>query len=435
MDRSPRAQLQDNEVLYVGIDIGKATHYAGLVSPSLLKASRRWELCPSLKFDQSAEGFRLLLEMITSYAPLARVQIALEQTGHYHKLLEQFLREQGLTPSIIHIKTRPNRLIKSDKRDALSLANHLYNVVGRDMQPENGQKFARPVGELSRQLRGLVQSRYELSQDIVRRKNRLTAILDELFPELTQIYADPNSPSALKLRDQFPTPTAIANATLEQLATAKLNNYPGRAKLARLQQLATTTIGTKDTHRLFALEIEQRQLIAELRMFIKHEDALIDDITRIVSASRSGQILLSFECIGPVQAATILAYVDIANFENEGKLRSFLGWAPGQSQTGTSLDSMVLRRVASNILKHTMYFVTLNAIKRDPWKSKYTRLVERKCNFDERTQKYTGKMKCVGRIAGDLIGTIYYLLRKDYDLLQSLAPGAPAPAPTLYDVK
>jgi hypothetical protein len=49
------------------------------------------------------------------------------------------------------------------------------------------------------------------------------------------------------------------------------------------------------------------------------------------------------------------------------------------------------------------------------------------------TQSYKGKGKALGHIVGRLITLIYALLRKDYEVISHLAPGAAPPEPLLYD--
>ena len=115
------------ESLYVGIDVGKQRHVAGFVSTTLLERHQRFEACPALAFEQSREGFRSLMERIRSYVPLEQVSVLLEQTGHYHRTLVQYLQEFDIPVYIMPVQKRPPGMLKTDKRDALSLANHLYN--------------------------------------------------------------------------------------------------------------------------------------------------------------------------------------------------------------------------------------------------------------------------------------------------------------------
>lgn len=155
---------------------------------------------------------------------------------------------------------------------------------------------------------------------------------------------------------------------------------------------------------------------------------------RLITDSRDGLILTSFPGIGAVQAAKLLAGIGtIANFADARHLRSYLGWSPHATQTGTSQDSSVLSKGGNPMLKQAMYMVTMTAIRIDPaWKATYTRMVARKCSYDGRKKQYIGKMKVVGHIAGQITGVLYTLLRKDYVLLQSITPGTEPPPPQLY---
>ena len=86
------------------------------------------------------------------------------------------------------------------------------------------------------------------------------------------------------------------------------------------------------------------------------------------------------------------------------------------------------------MMKKTMVLLTWTAIRTETqWAVLYHRLVPRLCSFDERTQAYRGKGKVFGHIAGRLITLIYALLKKDYETLSHLAPGAKPPEPILYD--
>ena len=53
----------------------------------------------------------------------------LEHTGHYHRLLEQYLLDLDITVYRVHVQKRAEGMLKTDKRDALSLANALYTQL------------------------------------------------------------------------------------------------------------------------------------------------------------------------------------------------------------------------------------------------------------------------------------------------------------------
>jgi transposase len=195
--------------------------------------------------------------------------------------------------------------------------------------------------ETAAQLKNLTRHRYELSQECTQRRNKLTSICDEIFPEFVQVFKDPNRELALAFREKFPTPQAVATASLAALRELRKRNHPSDAQLAQLQQLASTSIGVKDVGRLRGLSIEQEQLITELRLLQRHLQRLDEEIGTLVKASREGQILTSMG-IGPVSAGSIIAAIgSIANFEKPGDLRSYFGWAPLQDQPGLHMTERV----------------------------------------------------------------------------------------------
>ena len=118
-----------HETLYVGVDVGKFRHVAGFLSRTLLARHQRFEGCPTLTFEQSREGFRALVDRIRELVPIEQATILLEYTGHYHKNLEQYLLELDMTVYRIHVQERPKGMMKTDKRDALGLANRLYSQL------------------------------------------------------------------------------------------------------------------------------------------------------------------------------------------------------------------------------------------------------------------------------------------------------------------
>jgi hypothetical protein len=132
-DREPLPILA-HETLYLGVDIGKKTHVAGFISSILLTRYQRFEHCPALTFDNSREGFRTLIDRIKISVPLTQVYAVVEITGHYHRALLHYLQELDIPVYIIHVQKRQQGLLKTDKRDALGLANLLYNQLEKGIQ-------------------------------------------------------------------------------------------------------------------------------------------------------------------------------------------------------------------------------------------------------------------------------------------------------------
>lgn len=430
--------LLKHESLYLGIDVGKARHVAGFVSTTLLERHERFEACPALVFENSRAGFRALMERVQSYAALEHCSVLLEQTGHYHRPLLQYLQELDLPVYVMHVQTRPAGLLKTDKRDALSLANHLYNQLALGAQVADKAHLVRralPPSPPAAQLKGLIRHRYELVRESTQRKNKLIAISDKLFPEMTQVLKDPTLPTALAIRERFPTPQALASTSLTLLQELRGSVYSlTDAKLLELQQLAAESIGTKDLIRQRGLVLEQTQLIRELKVLQEHLGQLEREMKAIVEQAREEQILASMG-IGPIQTAAIIAAIgSIANFPNAGSLKAYFGWAPTVIQSGRSIDRTSQTPDGARTIKQMMFLVVINAIQRETeWAQLYECLVCTKCPYDERTGARKGKLRVVGRVAGQMIETMYALLKTDAEVLSQVPPGKEPPPPILYD--
>jgi len=117
------------ESVYIGVDIGKSKHVAGFLSRTLVERHKHFENCPAFTFEASREGFRSFVERIREYCPLEHVFVLMELTGHYHRSLQQYVLELDIPVYVMHVQRRQTSMIKTDKRDALSLANQLYTQL------------------------------------------------------------------------------------------------------------------------------------------------------------------------------------------------------------------------------------------------------------------------------------------------------------------
>jgi transposase len=426
------------EPIFIGIDVGKTKHVAGFVSTTLLQRHQRFEGCPALAFENSREGFRILIDRMQALAPLEHCTVLMEKTGHYHRALLQYLQEFDIAVYVVHVQERPKGMMKTDKRDALGLANHLYNQLELGAQvADKAQLVRRAVAptQAAAQLKGLIRHRYELVGEATQRKNKLIAICDELFPEMTKVLKNPTSLTALMLRERFPTPAALASASMSSLFEIRGKAYVlSDAKLVELQRLAAQSIGTRDLLRQRGLVLEQTQLIRELRLLQEHIEQLEQEIKLIVEQAREGQILASMG-IGPIQVATIIATIgSIENFPNAGSLKSYFGWAPTVAQSGKTLDWTGQTRGGLRTIKQMMFLIVAHVIKQDSqWARLYERLVEKRCPYDERRGERVGRLRVFGRVAGQMIETMYALLKLDAEVLSKAPNGQEPPAPTLYD--
>ncbi len=210
------------------------------------------------------------------------------------------------------------------------------------------------------------------------------------------------------LREHFPTAKALELADPDELLQAGAESkyvHFTREHVRQLQALAAQSIGVTERARQDALVLVQAQLISELRLLQEHLDAIDARITDLLAQSREGRILLSMPGIGTVSAAAILAAIGrIDNFPTASALKAYFGWAPRRDQSGQTRDRAALMRGGQPSTRRVLYLVALRSIRISPaWAGLYDRLVVRKCPYDERLGRRTGKNVVVGRIAGQII--------------------------------
>ncbi len=88
-----------------------------------------------------------------------------------------------------------------------------------------------------------------------------------------------------------------------------------------------------------------------------------------------------------------------------------------------------------SLARKMMFLIVGNLIhlKDNEWANLYERLVHKKCAYDERTRTYRGKVKVMGRVAGQMIEMIFALLKQDAEVLSEVPAGEEPPEPILYD--
>jgi len=139
--------------------------------------------------------------------------------------------------------------------------------------------------------------------------------------------------------------------------------------------------------------------------------------------------------IGPIQVATIIAAIgSIENFPNAGSLKSYFGWAPVVAQSGKTMDQTTQTHGGTRTIKQMMFLIVTMVIRQETeWAILYQRLVQTKCPYDDRRGVRTGKLRVIGRVAGQMIETMYALLKTDAEVLSKVPQGKEPHPPFLYD--
>ena len=104
------------------------------------------------------------------------------------------------------------------------------------------------------------------------------------------------------------------------------------------------------------------------------------------------------------------------------------------NQTGISVDLTSLAKRGARPVKQMLFLMAARSTTIEcEWARIYKRLLPRMCAYDERIKDYRGKMKVIGRIAGQMASMIFALLKTDQETLSKVPPGQEPPPPMLYD--
>ena len=216
----------------VGIDIG-SQH----CSRCVLRPDKRVVHKASL-FANTAAGFQLLQNKLAGLGVSAsQILIGMEATSRYGDALFHFLQQQGyqlclLYPAQTHQFAQQRGLrAKTDKLDAVTIAHVLLSGEAR---------VGYVPDELISSYRELVRLHTHLTDEIARYKNENHALLQVLFPEFSQVFADPCRPTALAVLQCYPSAAALSRVSVEELT-------------ALLQRLAPRNYGRQTAQTLLEL--------------------------------------------------------------------------------------------------------------------------------------------------------------------------------------
>jgi transposase len=256
----------------VGIDVGSQ-----VCSFCVLHPDKGLAIKPTT-FANAAPGFAQLQAQLERLgAPPEQVLVGLEATSRYGENLAEFLTHRKYRVCLLHpaqthqFAQRRGLRAKTDKLDASTIAHVLLSAEAR---------YGYVPNDLIATYRELVRLHTQLSMEAARYKNEIQALLPVLFPEFTQVFADPCRATALALLQRYPSAQAFAQASVEaitqQLHEVAPRNY-GRQTAEQLVSLAAQSVssGRATSARTTSLKIlcdqlqHTRQNLAQLEQEIK----------------------------------------------------------------------------------------------------------------------------------------------------------------------
>jgi len=358
----------DSPTRYAGVDWASRSHAVCVVD-------ERGEPVERFEVEHSEPGLRALGRRLVK-AGVTRV--AIERPDG--PVIEAIFAA-GLEVVVIasrHVKALRTRYgtagNKDDRSDAFLLADVL-RTDGQRLRP------LQPDAPATVTLRATVRARKDLVQTRTRLSQQLRAQLELAFPGAVGLFADLDSPIALRFLLRFPSATKAAWLSPKRLASwLHAEGYPGRTSAEVLyQRLTTAPAGISGP------EAEARAAVS--LAFVRALLAVRDQIGELESRIREqlelhpdGVIFRSFPRAGQVRAAALLAEIgDVRErFPTPESLACLAGAAPSTRQSGQHL-AVTFRFACDKKLRDALIDFAEDSRRVNPWAADvYGRAIERK---------------------------------------------------------
>jgi transposase len=350
------ARVTATDVVWVGIDAGKASHHAAAVDAG---GKRLWSV-------KVANGQRQIEELAARAAGSgAEVRWAVDLVSPAAALLLAILLSSG--QKVVYV---PGRVVhgmtevfrgegKTDAKDALVIA-HTARMRG-----DLAELAA--TDELVVELARLTSYRADVMADWVRGVNRLRDLLSCIFPALEASF-DYSTRSALTLLTGYCTPAEVRSAGPEAIASY-LRDHGAWAKgidamavtAARAAEQQTVALPGEAATAMLVKKLA-RQLL-DVDREVKATDKLITSRFRDHPQAR---IIESLPGMGPILGAQFLVATDgrpLEAFANAGRLASYAGLVPVPKDSGRVTGNNHRPKRFHRPLRNVFYMMALSSLR------------------------------------------------------------------------
>jgi transposase len=284
----------------LGIDVAKRRHNATLLDEEGKAVFR------NVSFAHSRPGLDGLLNRLEATGQSTDgIRVGMEATGHYWMILFQRLTEAGYTVRVINpivTAARRNITIRGTKTDAVD--SFLIARVLREEDP----KVSAIAEEDTRRLRDLTRLRFECARSAMAEKQRLTVLLDLVFPEYGDHFSNVFGATSREVLAEFPTAEQLAKVDIRRLTRLLRDASRGRMDRPHAERLKSAA------RQSFALTGNTDALAVEVRFVVERLNLLIEQIARLDKRfaellPAEQKLLQSIPGLGEVWAPTVLAEI------------------------------------------------------------------------------------------------------------------------------
>ncbi|WP_261130293.1 IS110 family transposase [Bacillus sp. Marseille-Q3570] len=386
-------------MIYLGIDIGKRHHEAGLIN------EKGDPIGKTVRFANSKSGSEKLLKFLNQQKVTPEnCNCGLEATGHYWLSVFSFLHKLGFKITAFNpmqsdaLRQFYIRKTKTDVKDAYLIAQ----VIRIDSPEET--PF---VEEELLQLRHLERLRYALVDQSSDIKRKIIALLDQVFPEYEQNFSDVFGMSSTEILLQYPLPEDLLEIDTDQLAKllyrvskGRYGETRARNKAEKLKDSAQNTFGISIGTDVFKMQIHL--LLEQIDLLEKQLNQIEEAMIEL--SNRQEHYLTTISGVSDITAAVVLGEIgSISRFDRPGQLVAFAGLDASVHQSGDFNSSNTrLSKRGSPYLRRALWQAAFVASFHDPALSLY---------YQKLRNRGKAHGTAVGAVARKLTHIIFAILR------------------------
>lgn len=408
--QSVRPPQERQAPFFVGIDVGKRTHYAAVVDVNGIPCVPK-----TLKFANTRAGYSQVQAAIaeaTNHVSPSHVTIGCEATGPYWLSLYEALTASGSRVLVLHplyVKARRGTTLRGTKTDTVD-AQRIATMLRQQDVARSHIPDAAVQG-----LRALTRLRADLVAQIGDVKRRVIAVLDRTFPACATCFRDVCGLTARTVLEEWTLPeqlAAVPTSELTALLTRMSRGRFGAATAHAIHTAAQHSIGVR--RGADALAFELRLLLRQVAYLESQVAELDQEITR-----RYGELdayLLTIPGLGPATAPAMYAEIGaIGCFTDSDQLVALVGVDPQLHQSGQTAGQTKMSKRGSPYLRRAIWHAALTASRRDPM---FQAISER--------QRKRGKhhLVALSHVANKLTRVMYSVLKGQRASVSNYAMGA-----------
>lgn len=371
--RTLKLTLKGFKMYYVGIDVAKEKHYV-----CILDDRGEFAVKPFWIYTDVLGLRRLVQQFGDISLDNDDFIIGVESTGAFSENLYEYITDSDYKVVLLNsyqtAKFRDFRTIRKVKNDAIDA------YVIAELLSTGKYKQSHISNDAYHSLKVLGRAKKSISDKIKNTKREISTVMATVNPEISKVFPNIFTKTALAIIKVYPTATDIAKATPKKLTRlfrhirgnnfsedkakylvdlAQTSVYAGRACKARASMI-TSYIRILELYCQEKLDIE-----IQIKHLIEEE---IDTIDNTVE---------NLQSIPGVSDKTISAILgecgDLRRFDSAKAFIGYLGLYPTQYQSGNFLSVGRLAKRGIPIAKHALYMAAVGSVLHNPQLNKLFR--------------------------------------------------------------